>query len=460
MTLESLLPDPVLLSGRLLAASLELAVLAALVGISVRLGRLRSPRVLALLWLLVMVKPLVSLAAGPLVPAFTLDVPLREAMRIEQGMGLAPVAGGAAEPMTRLRRDLREIVLPLSSPRRIADGFAALWAAGMVALVLFGIWDRLRLRRIVAAARPVSSSLKTRLMEVAARFGLTRAPRLLVTRDLESPALAGTLRPVILLPAWLADEGTPEQLDWALGHELMHWKLKDPLAGAARQALQTLFFFHPLAWWVGRRWEEAAERACDRALVASREEAVCYAERLYEMLVKAGSRQRPALASGLFATRTQIGRRIAALLQEPLSGSPRLTAPRRFALVLLTAVALSVGAGSLDLSASAGNSTGTCRGNTELQLTDDHGRWRLEARGEWVFTADGTDVASLSPGSFLWIEQLAGGPEYRVELRGLKDGTIERKAFLEGRRQEFDDEVRDWMARTLPRFVRVIVKHE
>ncbi|HEX9941723.1 MAG TPA: M56 family metallopeptidase [Thermoanaerobaculia bacterium] len=457
MTLESLLPDPVLLSGRLLAASLELAVLAALVGIGARLGRLRSPRVLALLWLLVMVKPLVSLMAGPLVPALTLDVPLREAVRIEQEARLAPMApmaGGAAEPASRHRGDQSEIVLPLPSPRRLAGGFAALWAAGVVALVLFGIWDRLRLRRIVVAARPASPALNARLAEVAARFGMTRAPRLLVTRDLESPALAGTLRPVVLLPAWLAEEGTPEQLDWALGHELMHWKLKDPLAGAARQVLQTLFFFHPMAWWVGRRWEEAAERACDRALVASREDAVCYAERLYEMLVKAGSRRRPALASGLFATRTQIGRRIAALLQEPLTGPSRLSASRRFALILLTALALSVGAGSLDLAA------GTGSGNAELQLSDDHGRWRLEARGEWAFTADGTDVESLSPGSFLWIEQLKGGPEYRVEFRGLEDGTIERKAFLEGRRQEFDDGVRDWLARTLPKFVRVMVKHE
>ena len=47
---------------RLIAASVDLAVLAVLTWGGIRLLRPRSPRLVALLWLLVMIRPLVGLA--------------------------------------------------------------------------------------------------------------------------------------------------------------------------------------------------------------------------------------------------------------------------------------------------------------------------------------------------------------------------------------------------------------
>src|SRR6185295_7424088 len=317
MTLESFAS---LLTGRLLAASLELAVLAAFVGAGARLLRLRSPRVVALLWLLVMVKLL----------------PAGLQMEEERWRSVPPAAEGATIPRTT-KRTWRSSEMPGPIFQSTGLRLVGLWAVGVFSCVLFGVWDRRRLGRILTDARPASPALRAQLGDLADRLDVRRPPALQVTNALESPALAGTFAPVVLLPVWLAEEGSAEQVDWALRHELTHWRMRDPWAGVVRQALQTLFFFHPVAWWVGKRWEEAAERACDRALVTTREDAARYAERLYEMLVKAGARRRPALASGLFATRTQIGRRVAALLREPLTGSPSLTRPGKLALVLCAA---------------------------------------------------------------------------------------------------------------------------
>lgn len=447
MTVESLLA---LLSGRLAAASLELAVLAAVVGMGARF--LRSPRVVALLWLLVMVKPLVSLFAGPLVPALTVQLPPAGVhVEEERAWSIPALAGSArqaAAPVTT-KRTWRTLGIPIQLVRPLGLWLAGGWMLGVVSLVLFGIWDRRRLGRILAGSRPASPALRSRLGAAVARLGIRRAPALLVTEALESPALAGALAPVVLLPAWLAEEGTAEQLDWALGHELTHWRMRDPWAGALRQALQTLFFFHPAAWWVGKRWEEAAERACDRALVTTRDDAACYAERLYEMLVKAGAQRRTALASGLFATRTQIGRRIAALLRDPLDVPSHLTPRRKLGLIVATVLVLSFGAGCLEISASG------AAGRADLQLSDGDWSARFEARGSWEFTADGTDVASLSPGSSVNLEQTRGGPNRRLQLRCLADGAIERTYSVAGRRREFDREAASWLARTLPRFARI-----
>lgn len=439
--------SPPLVPGRLLAASVELAVLAAVVGLGVRLLQVRTPRIVALLWLVVMIKPLVSLFAGPLVPDLT--VPLLSVSPVERKELDVEAPAGV---FTRMSTKTPPALVKLGSGvslRHVPEALFLAWMTGVGVFVAIAVWDRFRLRGIVKAAYPAPPSLQARLEAAASRLGIRRPPALLVTETLESPALAGTVTPVILLPSWLVEEGTSRQIDWALGHELVHQKMLDPLASAVRSLLRILFFFHPLAWWVGNRWEEAAERACDRALVSSREEAACYAERLYEMLAKAAARRRVALASGLFATRTQIGQRIAALLRDPLKTPPHLTLPRMIGLGLFAVLCLAVGTGFADVLADKG------RGEVELELSQD-GWWsaRFQLEGTWEFNADGTDVESLGPDSFLILEQLRGGPKRRLEIRPRPDGSLERIYKVDGRTQELDEEGRDWVEETLPRFVR------
>ena len=242
-----------LFSERLVGASVDLAILAALVWGALRLLRPRSPRLVALVWLLVMVRPLVGLAVGPAVPLDLPDVSLgREGELVEsrEEVHVGPAGREAVATSKTLQ------------PRTLASTAGWLWTAGLAALVLAAAVDRLRLRRLLHGSEPASPALRHRLAATARRLGTGReVPELLVTRGLESPALAGAWRPAILIPAWLAEEGSADQLDWALGHELTHWKAKDHLSGLVRQLFQTVFFFHPVAWWVGRRWEEAAELA-------------------------------------------------------------------------------------------------------------------------------------------------------------------------------------------------------
>ena len=144
----------------------------------------------------------------------------------------------------------------------------------------------------------------------------------------------GTFFNTILIPAWLTENARDGKLDWALRHELMHWKLRDPLAGLVRELALILFYFHPVAWWAGRQWKAAVEQACDRAIVTCDADSLDYAEQLYRILVGIHGRSQFPLRTGLFATRTQIGQRIAALLNGPRT-APHLSA---LAIVGLTAV--------------------------------------------------------------------------------------------------------------------------
>ena len=313
---------------RLFFASVELAVLAVLVFAAIYIGRIRSARLASILWLLVLAKPLVSLAIGSPVPLVRMPVPEVAAVvpapepKLEQvtpqppletpkphdrqpdadDMGQAvfepqmqpQLPADVTPAQTMLKPTAAEPIVAESSvpgpqrgpvPSNVPTIMLAVWLCGVAVFVLRSLIDRIRVWRLVRGARVPDADLLARYSSVATQLGLKRPVPVRVTSDLEGPALVGSLFATVLIPDWLAADANPARLNWALRHELMHWKLRDPLAGLVREFAQMLFHFHPAAWWAGHRWEVAAEQACDRAIVTSAADSADYAEQLYGILV-------------------------------------------------------------------------------------------------------------------------------------------------------------------------------
>src|SRR5687767_13113300 len=152
-----------LLAERLVGVSVDLAILAVLVWGALRLLRPRSPRLVALLWLLVMVRPLIGLAVGP---AILLDLPAvrlgTEGEYVERNEEVHVDQGGRAAVTAS----------EISEPRTLASTAGWLWATGMAALVLVAAIDRLRLRRLLSGAEPAPGALGHRLTATARRLGV------------------------------------------------------------------------------------------------------------------------------------------------------------------------------------------------------------------------------------------------------------------------------------------------
>lgn len=332
------------LADRLVAASVELLVLAAVVALAVRLFRLKAPRVQALLWTLVLAKPIFSLMIGAPVPAVEVERPA-VAVLASEGTSLDQMIAARMEAEAR---DFRPVSL---SEESIAEGTAMvgttapvasvaaevvpassvgvativlmLWGAGVLFSIILLCIDMLRAHRLRRSSIPAGEDVLGLAREEADAMGLSKAAPVLVSDRIESPALVGIVSPAVYLPRWIAEEGNKERLRWLLRHELMHRAQRDPAALALRRLSQVLFFFHPVVWIAGRRWEEAMELATDRALIRTEEDARSYAQELYAVLEMQHHRRRAFSGQGLFATRTQIGKRIAALLTEPLSTPAR-----------------------------------------------------------------------------------------------------------------------------------------
>jgi len=67
-------------------------------------------------------------------------------------------------------------------------------------------------------------------------------------------------------------------LEAILGHELCHARRRDNLATAIHMAVEAVFWFHPLVWWLGARLMEERERGCDEEVLRLGSEPRVYAE--------------------------------------------------------------------------------------------------------------------------------------------------------------------------------------
>jgi hypothetical protein len=99
-----------------------------------------------------------------------------------------------------------------------------------------------------------------------------------ITEEAIEPAVARVFNPVVLLPSALLGRLSPEQLGAVLAHEREHIARHDNLTAHLHRLVQTLFWFHPMVWWIGRQMLEERENACDEAVLERGHDAQQYAE--------------------------------------------------------------------------------------------------------------------------------------------------------------------------------------
>jgi bla regulator protein blaR1 len=92
------------------------------------------------------------------------------------------------------------------------------------------------------------------------------------------PGVFGIFRPMLLMPERLADHLTQAQMDAVLAHESRHVVCRDNLTGAAHMCVETLFWFHPLVWWIGAKMMDEREKDCDEAVLLRGSKPRDYAE--------------------------------------------------------------------------------------------------------------------------------------------------------------------------------------
>src|SRR5579884_4272608 len=138
----------------------------------------------------------------------------------------------------------------------------ALWASGCLAISVSWL---MRWRRVRSAVRSAS------------RVELGLPITTLYSKAFQEPGVYGVFRPVLLLPAGILEQLTAEQLRSVVAHELCHVRHRDNLIAVFQMFVETVFWFHPLVWWIGKRIFEERERACDEEVLKLGNEPGVYA---------------------------------------------------------------------------------------------------------------------------------------------------------------------------------------
>ncbi len=158
--------------------------------------------------------------------------------------------------------------------------FAGVWLLGSIAVALSWIVRWRRMRAMYRATEPGEPAMLDELLHT---LGIRTRVRLVCSKAVAEPAVAGIFRPTLWLPAGIGSRLEPAQLRAILLHELSHVRRRDNLASACHMLVEALFWFHPLVWWIGARLVEERERACDEEVLRLGGEPQAYAEGILQV---------------------------------------------------------------------------------------------------------------------------------------------------------------------------------
>jgi beta-lactamase regulating signal transducer with metallopeptidase domain len=215
-----------------------------------------------------------------------------------------------------------------------------LWFAGVVIFSVRSaggvlLVEQLRRRE----SKQVREDLLALGLNLQRKLGLQRLVRFCECTRLDAPAVAGWLRPTILLPITALTGLSDEQLSSIIAHELAHIKRFDSLVNLFQVVVETLLFYHPAVWWLNKCVREERENCCDDMAVSVCGNPLAYAHALTRM---AASRTSPRLL--MAANAHPLAARVARLLGVSNSGGTIRRADLSLGFLCISASLLASGA--------------------------------------------------------------------------------------------------------------------
>lgn len=168
-------------------------------------------------------------------------------------------------------------------------------------------------------------------------MGIRRLPDLKLSHQVDSPAVVGAIKTVILLPAAAVTKLSTSDVEALLAHELAHVVRNDYLANLIQTVIETVLFYHPCIWWISSIVRTEREHCCDDIAVSVLGDRNRYASALIGL--EQLRQETPRLAMG--ANGGPLALRIRRVLLMP----QRSVVPESFWLALLFVCTIAAGLG-------------------------------------------------------------------------------------------------------------------
>jgi bla regulator protein blaR1 len=203
-----------------------------------------------------------------------LSILLALGSHIDWGQTASAKAGIVSVAVSQISRPFTEpmpigaVADPKPASNALPAALICIWACGFAGIGWrrFGAW-----RKLGAAVRNARSVPLHFAIEVRS------------SSEFCEPGVVGIYRPVVLLPEGIEARFTSTELQAVFAHEICHVRRRDNLTAALHMAVEMLFWFHPLVWWVGARLIEERERACDEEVLRLGNDPQLYAESILKV---------------------------------------------------------------------------------------------------------------------------------------------------------------------------------
>ena len=143
----------------------------------------------------------------------------------------------------------------------------AAWIGVSAALL---VWRFRQWRRTVQAGRdglPLHHGREAAALRSAESRAGVEDVALRQVRGCQEPAVVGIRRAMILWPEGLGARLSDDELEAVFAHEVCHVARRDNLISLIQVAVEILFWFHPIVWWLSGRLVHEREHACDEEVV-------------------------------------------------------------------------------------------------------------------------------------------------------------------------------------------------
>ncbi|HEY1599833.1 MAG TPA: carboxypeptidase regulatory-like domain-containing protein [Pirellulales bacterium] len=231
----------------------------------------------------------------------------------------------------------------------------ALGVLVMLGRLLLGIWHAQRLAR--SAVRITDGVLFDQVAALARTWSMRVVPAIAHAEKILVPKVVGLVRPVILFPAATITGLSADELGLIIAHELAHITRYDMWVFLLQRVAESVLFFNPAVWLLSRQISTLREYCCDEMACQSvastgAEPRLRYATALLHVVEL--NMQAPSRRGGKQAFPTdeitalavsgrspsELRRRIARLVGEPLPEPVRLSRGGIVALALVAALVM------------------------------------------------------------------------------------------------------------------------
>jgi bla regulator protein blaR1 len=140
----------------------------------------------------------------------------------------------------------------------------SIWLMGFILFSMRFIGGVLYVQRLrTIDIKPLDDLWNLRLNGLSNKIGINKSIHIFESVKVKVPVALGYLKPMILLPVGMLSGLPQDQVEAIVIHELAHIKRYDFLLNLFQTIIETLFFFHPVVWWITSLLKNERENCCD-----------------------------------------------------------------------------------------------------------------------------------------------------------------------------------------------------